>query len=134
MDCNDIPAGSPNCDYDLAGMYLQHLLGSDFQLPWNIDYNSNGQFYAFDQTPYTDRYSYLFDNGFIYIPEACKAQECHIHIHFHGCGQTAALVGSYASRVLGLLEHASKNNIVMIFPHNYDESTRPFPHCWTLSL
>jgi len=56
-------------------MYLDYIL-DDFKSPWNLEYNNNGQLYAFDQTKYTDgKDSRLFDHGYIYIPDGCDQGE-----------------------------------------------------------
>ena len=31
--------------------------------------------------------------GFAYVPAACEAGGCRVHVAFHGCKQTEALVG-----------------------------------------
>lgn len=112
-DCTD---GYENCGDDIAGKYLANLLGVTLN-SWNVNYNDNGQLYEYDASPYKNRWgSDTLDYGFIYIPDACLSASCPLHIFFHGCGGTAKWVGTDNMRKTGLLEHASANDIVVIFP------------------
>ena len=75
-----------------------------------------------DQLPFTRDYGKMNDHGFIYIPDACKEIECNFHIFLHGCGESAGAdyegfqIGSYVARATGILEHASANNMIVLFP------------------
>ena len=84
----DPNAGYINCNDDLAGRYLNHIFGKNLN-PWNLKFNSNGQLYMIDQTPYIDSASKMFKYGYIYIPDKCLNADCPVHIAFHGCAGSA---------------------------------------------
>ena len=58
------------------------------------------------------------DEGFIFIPDRCSngANECHLHVHFHGCGMEKGWLGDGYVQRTGFLPLAQTNDIVMIFP------------------
>lgn len=69
--------------------------------------------------------------SFLYVPKACENKKCKLHIYFHGCGESAADLGTYVPRKTALLEYASSNEMVVLFPQAYmltgDVNTN---HCW----
>ena len=44
------------------------------------------------------------------------ANQCHLHVHFHGCGVEKSLVGDGYIQRLGLLPLAEDNDIILMFP------------------
>ena len=98
-------------------MYLEHLYGGGYSAMKN-DYNSNGQFYAIDQTKSRTGKHDMLDHGFIYVPDKCVTGKCKLHVFFHGAAGSAAQHGSAHARGTGLLEHASAKGFVVIFPNN----------------
>lgn len=103
-----------NCGYDIAEKFLEHLLGP--LNPRDIEYNKHGQLYVFDQRPFQVEGSHLYDEGFLYVPDSCIAKKCHLHVHFHGCMGSSVMQASHAMRKTGIIEHASTNDIVVLFP------------------
>ena len=131
-----------NSGYDLAGLSLGHAM-QETMLPMNSNYNSNGQLYMFDQTPFcsldndcqtVDR---MLDYGYVYIPTKCLTEKCKSTIWWHGCGGTAGYpgIGTKVMRGTGILEHASANEFVAIFPQAWDPSDGYgyWEHCWASS-
>lgn len=95
---------------------MSHILDKSL-VTWNLNYNDNGQLYAFDQTPYAiGDDAKLWNQGYVYIPDACKTKSCPTHIFFHGCSGTAKVLGTYAVRTTGHLEHGSASEYVTFFP------------------
>ena len=69
------PDGYPNCGYDLTGKALSYIfgeLGENFNPEYSNNYNDVGQYYVFDQKPYTTKESNMNDYGFMYVPDNCK--------------------------------------------------------------
>lgn len=75
----------------------------------------------------------MYVYGFIYVPDHCRANPCNLHIFFHGCGQTAGLYWTSVLDKTGLLEHASANNYVVIFPQTWNNDPFDLQHCWVAS-
>lgn len=63
----------------------------------------------------------LANHGYVYVPPQCvaggsKAGRCHLHIHFHGCNQSSAVMfDSYALNTQ-LNEFALSNDVVVFYP------------------
>lgn len=120
-----------NCAYDLSGKYLAYVTGETMK-SIITKYNSKGQLYQFDQEKFNCDDSLMFNHGFMYIPDACKESDCKLHVFFHGCEQTAGTLGASVMQRTGLLEHAAANNIVTVFPQNWDPGNQNQPqHCWS---
>ena len=94
--CAIVPDGKDidqiNCGYDLAKAMLKHLLPDEVK-DRNLDYNNNdvGVLYAFDASEYgvVPSIDGLNELSFLYLPKPCiDGTPCHIHTHFHGCGQS----------------------------------------------
>lgn len=76
--------GSPyinNCNYDAAFELLNHIYGGNLAAPVDMVEASLTQF---DQTGY-DSVDSFAAKGYKYVPEACKAGGCSVHVAFHGC-------------------------------------------------
>lgn len=111
---------------------MSHILNKKLK-PWNLNYNKLGQFYQIDVTPYIDDESLLLSWAYIYVPNKCIGKQCHLHIYMHGCSSTAANSGTQPARKTGLLEHASTNNFVVLFPQAWDpegDFGTGFNNCW----
>ena len=106
-----------NCGFDLAGNLLNHLYG--FYIGQrDITYRKDdSKFLVIDQSKYSNKSdAKLLDHGFLYVPNFCETNECPILIFFHGCNFSAKSKGSKPTRNSGLLNYASKNNLVILFP------------------
>jgi hypothetical protein len=128
--------GSPflgKCQYDGAYWALRALLlheGQSLQrgvaMPDNL--------ISFDQRTYAQGLGPMCagDEGFLYLPEACKdgTKACHLHVSFHGCKQNVELIGdTYATRA-GFNEYAEKNNMVVLYPYVSACGMRNPKGCW----
>jgi poly(3-hydroxybutyrate) depolymerase len=112
------------CNYDAAGVALQVLYSNQLQpaKPANL-----ANLIKFDQTPYFKSFdSSIEDNGYIYVPDACKAGAvCRLHISFHGCKQTLGDIGNEYAQYSGYSEWAEANNFVVLFPYVKRSLTLP---------
>ena len=53
----------------------------------------------------------------MYIPHACRGQQCHVHFAFHGgAGYDAAGYDIEQDKEKGYLKFAASNNIIVVFP------------------
>jgi len=74
----------------------------------------------FNQTSFQqqDKRDNLADQGMIYVPKACEgaANQCDVHLNFHGCGFDIDAVFIMLTSVLTFNNWADTNKIVMIYP------------------
>ena len=102
-----------DCDYDAAGELLRHLLGS--LAPPAA--KPAGRLLAFDQREFADTHAIsMGDSGYAYIPDACDAQPCKVHVAFHGCRQGAEAVGERFVRDAGYNRWADTNRLIVLYP------------------
>jgi poly(3-hydroxybutyrate) depolymerase len=74
---------------------------------------------AFDQSEFPGSTgSGMALQGYAYIPASCRmdASRCAIHVVFHGCLQSADLVGDAVYGKLGYNEWADANGIIVLYP------------------
>lgn len=134
-DCPTL--GSPyigKCDFDGAGIALQHLYG-DLVAPTGKGIDAN--LFAFDQTPFfvNTGLTSIGKIGYIYIPTACQtksAASCRLHMSFHGCEQNLELIGNAYAAHSGYNSWAEANNIVVIYPYATVSKLVPYnpKGCW----
>jgi hypothetical protein len=114
-----------DCDYDAAGELLKHLLGP---LEGPLDARAakeSGRLQLFDQNPFVDGKAAaisMADSGYVYLPKACEAERCRVHVVFHGCRQNAAEVGERFAREAGYNRWADSNRIVVLYPQTLARS------------
>lgn len=109
-----------DCDYDAAGALLAHLL--DVLKP---RVGATGKAVAFDQRPYAA--PGLADEGLVYVPKACGAERCRVHVAFHGCRQSAREFAGGA----GYDRWAEANRVVVLYPQARASWWPWNPHgCW----
>lgn len=104
-----------DCDYDAAGRLLAHLYGT--LAPRG--HAASGTLRAFDQRPYASgdpRSISLAERGFVYVPAACAAGGCRVHVALHGCRQGVEAVGERFVREAGYNRWADTNRIVVLYP------------------
>lgn len=112
--------GSPyisNCGVDAAGELLQWIYGA---LAPKTDAPPAGQMIEFAQAEFLanpTRHG-MARRGWLYVPPGCEgeAQGCRLHVAFHGCKQTTALVGDAHIRHAGYNAWADANRIVVLYP------------------
>jgi poly(3-hydroxybutyrate) depolymerase len=105
------------CDYDAAGMILQHLYG---RLDPPASGRLRGTWVRFSQKPFHPADPWLIGlshEGFAYVPQRCAAgQPCRLHVALHGCKQYAALIGDRYYAQAGYNEWADTNGLVVLYP------------------
>jgi len=123
------------CGYDAAGLLLEHLYPDGF-VPEPADAHDTGSLHAFDQTEFFQPSSTagLSGVGYIYIPEACRSEECRLHVAFHGCRQNADAQGDDRIhddfvRDAGYNRWGGANRIVVLYPQATEATGNPNA-CW----
>ena len=102
-----------DCDYDAAGALLRHLLGNLSPPAAKPD----GRLLAFNQNDFVKANSVsMADDGYAYIPRACDAAPCRVHVAFHGCRQGAEAVGERFVREAGYNRWADTNRLIVLYP------------------
>lgn len=118
VDC--IGMGTPwlgQCGFDAAGAAVTALFGSASAPPQD---EADGALIGFDQARYAakDHDPYLGDNGFVYVPDGCRADApaCGLLIVFHGCQQHADALGDRFVREAGFNRWADAQRLVVLYP------------------
>jgi poly(3-hydroxybutyrate) depolymerase len=115
-----------NCGYDQAGEILRFIYGT--LEPKGVARPEN--FVTFAQGGYAPSGAALADEGVAYVPSACREQaHCRVHVVFHGCLQSRALVGDAVIRDTGFADWAETNRIVVLFPQAAASALNP-QSCW----
>lgn len=102
-------------DVDAAGKLLAHLLGP-LQPPAA---QPAGEMLAFDQRPFVRGRAVdasLADEGYVFVPAACRDGGCKIHVAFHGCLQNAGEIGRRFVDGAGYNGWAASNRIIVLYP------------------
>jgi hypothetical protein len=128
-----------HCDYDQAGIILQHIYGA--LNPKNRGALS-GKLVAFDQRELTSpespaSYS-MAEAGYVYVPASCAAQQpCRVHIALHGCKQNFETIQDHYIQHAGYNEWADTNRLIILYPQTIvgNPATDPFTPlnpfgCW----
>jgi poly(3-hydroxybutyrate) depolymerase len=117
-----------DCDHDQAGTLLRHIYG---RLEPPAD-GLGGTTIEFDQSEFLpDPTAHgMALSGFAYVPAACAAGEpCRVHVAFHGCRQTHALVGDAFISDTGYNRWADTNALIVLYPQAHDTPRNPNA-CW----
>jgi len=102
-----------DCDYDAAGALLRHLL-ERLSPPSKAP---AGRLLRFDQVELGGtRAASMAAEGFFYLPKACEAERCRVHVVFHGCRQGADEVGERFVREAGYNRWADTNRLIVLYP------------------
>jgi poly(3-hydroxybutyrate) depolymerase len=104
-----------DCDFDAAGALLEHLYGP-LHPPGATP---SGELMRFDQRPFAAGSAYaisLDEEGFVYIPPACRAGGCRIHVALHGCLQGHEQVGEQFVLQAGYNRWADTNRLIVLYP------------------
>ncbi len=110
-----------NCGYDQAGAELGAIYGPDLKPAAS---STSGRIVAFDQTEFVPNgqaaENSLSGTGYLYVPKACEpgaAGRCRLHVVFHGCKQSAEMIGDIFYTKIGVNEWADANLMnPLIFP------------------
>jgi type 1 fimbria pilin len=134
---NDCPANaSPyisHCtlhkqSYDQPGALLQYIYG-----PLNPPAKKpTGQIIPFNQREFAGAATGMADEAFAYVPQSCtQGARCRIHVAFHGCKQSANVVGNDFYQKTSYNNWADTNNIIVLYPQ-VNASTIPYnpQGCW----
>lgn len=116
-----------DCDYDQAGDILATFY-TPLQPPAAAP---TGRIVAFDQGEFlTDPTAHgLATTGFAYVPAACEAGGCRVHVVFHGCRQTESLVGRAVIEDVGYTRWADTNRLILLYPQTHATGSNPNA-CW----
>ena len=117
-----------DCDYDAAGSLLRHLYGD---LKARASQAKAGNLIDLDVSAYFGSGSDVGDIAYAYVPDACrsKAQDCGLHIAFHGCVQGAEFIEDRFATQAGFNEWAEPNDIVVVYPQVEKSLFNP-KGCW----
>jgi len=114
--------------YDQPGALLQQIYGP-LNPPAKV---LTGKIVAFNQREFASAETGMADEAFAYVPQSCsKSGGCRIHVAFHGCTQSAHVVGNDFYQKTSYNSWADTNNIVILYPQ-VDASTIPSnpEGCW----
>ncbi|WDF73909.1 extracellular catalytic domain type 2 short-chain-length polyhydroxyalkanoate depolymerase [Novosphingobium sp. KACC 22771] len=116
--------------YDQPGAILSHIYGPLRPKPATL----SAQPIAFDQSEFAGAIgSGMASTGYVYVPAACRdgGAPCAVHVVFHGCLQSADLVGDAVYGRLGYNAWADANRIIALYPQ-VNKSTIPAnpQGCW----
>jgi poly(3-hydroxybutyrate) depolymerase len=117
-----------DCDYDQAGALLGHVYGA-LNPPAA---EPGGTMIAFDQGEFlADPAAHGLDaTGHVYVPAACmEGARCRVHIAFHGCRQTDALIGDRFRTETGYNRWADANALIVLYPQAHRTLLNPNA-CW----
>jgi hypothetical protein len=119
------------CGFDAAELMLRHLYPNGFaEAP--ADAHEAGTLTEFDQTRFFDPQAStigLRASGYVYVPNACRTQNCRLHVAFHGCRQSVDNVHDDFVRDAGYNGWAAANRIVVLYPQVADSGANP-NGCW----
>ena len=102
-------------DFDAPGELLGHLLGG--LNPKVVP--EPGNLVSFDQRPFIGGAPIdisMADEGFAYVPAACRAGGCRVHVAFHGCRQGVDALGRRFAEGAGYNAWAESNRLVILYP------------------
>jgi len=116
--------------YDQPGAILSYLYGP--LSPKSASLSSQPQ--TFDQSEFPGAIgSGMAQQGYVYVPATCKTggAPCAVHVVFHGCAQSADLVGDAVYGKLGYNAWGDANRIILLYPQ-VNKSTFPANPmgCW----
>ena len=112
---NDFPI------FDLSGKMLKHLLGHELQ-PLHQEWDQYGELTQFAQNEFIDpkkvpggdiKKADMQENGYIYIPHACKKKACDLHVNFHGINSGYIL---FVTQDWDIIQYAASNDIIVLYP------------------
>jgi poly(3-hydroxybutyrate) depolymerase len=117
-----------DCDFDAAGELLRHLYG-EFG-PRAPEARAENLVEA-DFSRYFGSGSDVAETGYLYVPQACRAdaQACGLHIAFHGCVQGAEFIEDRFASQSGFNEWAESNKLIIAYPQVEKSLFNP-KGCW----
>jgi poly(3-hydroxybutyrate) depolymerase len=120
-----------SCNFDTAGEILKWIYGA---LNAKNTGTLGGSFVNFDQAAFWGNFNpaaySMASSGYAYVPAACAAgQSCRLHVAFHGCLQSASVVGTAFYQNAGYNRWADTNKIIMMYPQMIVTANNP-GGCW----
>ena len=122
------------CDYDQAGIILQHIYGA-LNAPNRGPLS--GTIKRFDQSLYTKPDNpgplSLDQSGFVFVPKECEqGAACRVHIALHGCKQDVGDIGRRYIDDTGYNAWADSNRLIVLYPQTTASPFAPFnpQACW----
>ena len=114
-----------NCGYDLAGEILRHWYG-ELAPPGD----AAGRIIAFDQRAFGD--ASLTELGYAFVPDRCYEPGCDVVVFFHGCQQSAEVIGTELAENSGFNRWAASNSTVVLYPQVQSSNIAPMNPlgCW----
>jgi len=120
-----------NCGFNQSHELLRHIY-PDKREPANQGALS-GKMIEFDQREFIQGARSSMDpTGYAYVPQACRAGSCAVHVVFHGCRQGASVVGPAFYGRTGYNEFADRNTLIVLYPQVHPSSGVPANPlgCW----
>lgn len=121
-----------NCGRDIAGEILQHLTGplQPKKVPVAASFKKYDQLshIALDEEKANIS---LAKTAYAYVPQACEAANCQIHVAFHGCQQTYEQIQDTFVKNAGYNSWAEGNRIIILYPQAIRSYVPNNPNgCW----
>jgi len=122
------------CNYDQAGIMLQHIYG-------RLSPPNRGQLLgslkSYDQAVYTtpqqpDALS-LGETGYVFVPADCEqGSRCRVHVALHGCQQDTSEIGRRFVDDAGYNAWADTNHLIVLYPQTRPSTYSPTnpEACW----
>ncbi|RQQ25474.1 depolymerase [Burkholderia stagnalis] len=134
---NDCPANAApyishctvsNQSYDQPGALLSFIYGS-LNPPAS---QLGGKIITFNQREFAAASTGMADDAYAYVPQSCaQGTACRVHVAFHGCKQSANVVGDDFYEKTSYNSWADANNIVVLYPQVNASSVPYNPQgCW----
>jgi hypothetical protein len=102
-----------DCNFIQSQEILKHIYG-DLQ---PAVAKLSGKIVKFDQSEFIKTgYTSMSDDAYLYVPKACEAETCKVHVAFHGCEQGAEKIGNLFYGTTGYNELADANKIIVLYP------------------
>jgi len=122
------------CNYDQAGVILQHIYG-------RLNPPNRGQvagsLKSYDQSVYTKPYQAealsLGDKGYVFVPADCEqGSSCRVHVALHGCHQDVGEIGRRFVEGTGYNAWADTNHLIVLYPQTTSSAYSPAnpEACW----
>jgi len=102
-----------DCSFIQSQDILKHIYG-DLQ---PAVAQLSGKIVKFDQSEFIKSgYTSMSNDAYLYVPKACEAESCKVHVAFHGCEQGATKIGNQFYGTTGYNELADANKIIVLYP------------------
>ncbi|MRW91180.1 poly(3-hydroxybutyrate) depolymerase [Duganella sp. FT80W] len=119
-----------NCGFMQAHELLRHLY-PDRTAPASS--TPAGTLIRFNQKVFAQDFrASMDDDGWVYVPDACRNGGCAVHVAFHGCHQGASAIKDSFYAHVGYNEIADNNRLIVLYPQAHASEGVPFnPRgCW----